>query len=110
MLDGILTSIEIQFFNSSTDTLFLNVASVRVSSRNISYQYNDKFVPLPSIQIAPNRSDVVTLSGRDINGEDGWHKIAGERLSVTIKGVRLGRIQMSEQEVRFVPENPNLRK
>src|SRR6266850_1031738 len=107
MQGGIVTSIEIEFVNSSNDTLSLNVGSVKVSSRNIPYQYNSKFVPLPPIEVTPHSSEIVRLTGRDVSGEDDWHKIAGEQLTISIKGIRLGKSEMPMQEVAFVPENPH---
>lgn len=108
MYNDIVTNIEIEFTNVSDDTLSLEVGSVKVSSRNIAYQYNNRFVPLPSLRITPHSSDIVKLSGTDIAEEDDWHKIAGEQLTVTIKGVKLGGNELSEQHIVFVPENPKL--
>ena len=111
MDDGVLTTVDITFTNrSSRDTLFTGLGSVKVSSRNITYQYNDRFLPLPILTINPRSSNIVHLSGRDISGEDDWHKIAGEQLTVTIKGVRLGDATLRPQEVDFIPENPKLGK
>ena len=110
MHNGIITDLNIEFINHSDDTLSLDLASVRIASLNIAYQYNDKFIPLPSIKVAPHSSEVVQGSGKDTAGEDDWHKIAGERMTVTIKGMRLGQRELKEQQVEFVPENPKMRK
>jgi hypothetical protein len=111
MNDGVLTTIDITFINRSAhDTLSTDLGSVRVSSRNIPYQYNDRFLPLPALTILPKRSDHVTLNGRDISGHDDWTKIAGERLTVSVKGLRLGGTMLGERAVEFVPENPRLHK
>ena len=108
MEDGIVTSIEIKFVNNSIEPLRLDRGAVKVSSRNISYQYNDKFIPLTSMTILPNQSDVVQLTGREVSAKDDWNKIAGERLTVTIKGIRVGDRELPEQSASFVPENPKL--
>ena len=108
MDDGIATSIDVKFVNNTKETLMLDRGAVKVSSRNFSYQYNDKFIPLPSLTIQPGRSEVVHLSGREVSAKDNWNKIAGERLTVTIKGVRLGERELPEQTASFVPENPKI--
>ncbi len=108
MRDGISTEIEIEFLNASSDTLYLTSATARVSSRNIPYQFNDKFVPLPPLVIHPHGSNIITLSGNDVSGQDDWHKIAGEQITVTVKGMRLGWNELALQEVKFVPTNPYL--
>jgi hypothetical protein len=108
MHDGLTTSIQIELVNGSRDTLSLDVASMRVSSRNITYQYNNKFVPLPSMTINPGGRETLHLTGKDIDPADDWHKIAGERLVLTIKGVRLGHRELPLIAVTFVPSNPRL--
>lgn len=110
MSDGVDTKLGITFINRSNDTLTLDLALIRITSRNISYQYNDKFIPLPPLHIAPHERDSVLLAGRDVSGNDDWHVIAGERLKVTIRGVKVGGRSMQEQDVTFVPENPKLRR
>jgi hypothetical protein len=106
---GIITTIEINFVNHSRDTLFFDLAAVKISSKNITYRYNDKFVPLPHLIILPSRSDLVTMSGNDITQRDDWNKIAGEQMAVTLKGLRLGEQILPEQTVTFIPENPKMK-
>lgn len=106
---GVVTNIEVEFSNHSRDTLFLDLAAVKISSLNISYRYNDKFIPLPHIIILPSRSDVVTMTGNDTAGQDDWNKIAGEQLTITLKGLRLGEQLLPEQAITFVPENPKMK-
>lgn len=108
MENGVTTSIDVKFVNNSSDTLSLDRASVRVSSRNISYQYNDRFLPLPSLTVVPKRSDSIHLSGKEVSGKDDWNKIAGEQLTITLKGVRLGGTELPQQSVDFIPENPKM--
>ena len=108
MDDGIVTNIDVKFVNNSKETLMLDRGAVKVSSRNFSYQYNDKFIPLPSLTILPNQIDVIHLSGREVSVRNDWNKIAGERLTVTIKGARLGERELPEQSAIFVPENPKI--
>ena len=110
MHDGVATTIEIEIFNGSNEKLSLDLAEAKVSSRNIAYQYKDKFLPLPSLTVGPHSSDVVKLIGKEISGEDDWHKIAGEQMTVTIKGLLLGQKMLKEQNIIFVPVNPKLKR
>jgi hypothetical protein len=110
MHDGVATTIEIELFNGSNEKLSLDLAEAKVSSRNIAYQYKDKFLPLPSLTVGPHSSDVVKLKGKEISGEDNWHEIAGERMTVTIKGLMLGQNILKEQNITFVPVNPKLKR
>ena len=109
MHDGVATTIEIELFNGSNEKLSLDLAEAKVSSRNIAYQYKDKFLPLPSLTVGPHSSDVVKLKGKEISGGDDWHEIAGERMTITIKGLLLGQKMLKEQNITFVPVNPKLK-
>ena len=108
MQGGIITNIEVEIFNHNRDTLFLDQGSAILSSRNMNYQYNNKMIPLPHLVIEPLRSDVVAMNGSDISGDEDWNKIAGEQLTLTLRGIRLGVKTLSQQTVTFVPENPKL--
>jgi hypothetical protein len=108
MRGGIHTTIEIEITNNGNDTLFLDNGAVKISSKNISYQYNNKLVPLPHLFIEPSHSDVVRMVGSDISGTDDWNKIAGEQLTLTLQGIRLGERPVASQRVTFIPVNPKL--
>jgi hypothetical protein len=108
---GIVTTIEIEFTNTShTDTLTFDHSAVKISSRNVAYQYNNKFLPIPLSTILPRRTDHVMMSGREVTGVEDWHKIAGEQLTITVKGIRLAMKELPQQAVTFVPKNPKLGK
>ena len=109
MHNGVATNIEIKFINDSKDTLFLDPGVVKVTSRNISYLYNDKFLPLVPLVVRPSRSETVYMIGVDMSQTDDWNKIAGEQLTVILKGVRLGLRPLPPQSVTFIPENPRLK-
>jgi hypothetical protein len=81
MNDGIVTEIRVTLRNGSADTLFLGTGSVKVSSTNIRYQYNDLFVPLPDLAVAPGRSEELTFVGSEVTDRPSWRRIAGERLT-----------------------------
>ena len=108
MLEGITTTVDIRFANNSADTLHLDLASAMVSSRNIRYQYNNKFVPLPDLHIPQNSTDDVHLFGRSLDREDNWNVIAGEQMTITLQGLRLGDRMLDTIAVEFIPQNPKL--
>jgi hypothetical protein len=109
MNHGVATTVEIEFINRSRDTLSLDPGVAKITSRNVGYRFNDKFIPLPHLIIPPSRSDHVVMHGTDVAQEDDWNKIAGEQLTVTLKGISLGLSTMPQQSVTFIPENPKLR-
>ena len=108
MGDGVFTTIDVEFTNRSSDTLTLGLGTVKVSSRNIPYQYNDKFLPLPPLTIAPHQTEMIQLTGKSLDTEENWHKIAGEQLTLTLQGLRLGSAILPVTTVVFIPENPKL--
>jgi hypothetical protein len=108
MRNGLQTTIEIEVINTSNDTLFFDLGTAKISSRNISYQYNNKFIPLPHITIPPFHSDIVRMTGSDVSGVDDWNKIAGEQLALTLQGLRLGEKSLKSQQVTFAPMNPKI--
>jgi len=110
MNDGIATTVQIDLTNRSSDTLFLDQATAKVNSRNISYMYNNKFLPLPMLVIPPGGSNSVTLNGKDRVDDNDWHKIAGEQMTVTLKGLREGAREIPPRDVTFIPENPMIGK
>lgn len=109
MRSGFITNISVEISNRSGDTLRLDPGSAMVSSRNIEYQYNNKFIPLPDLVILPGDSEELKLDGKEVTDTPSWTKIAGEQLTLTLKGMRLGLKTLKTQVVYFVPENPLLR-
>jgi hypothetical protein len=109
MEEGFITSINVRFENRGADTLFLDPGSVMVASKNVEYQYNNRFIPLPDMMIPPGESQELDLDGKEVTTAPSWRKIAGEQLTLTLKGMRLGEKILETQVVKFVPENPMLR-
>lgn len=105
---GFITSIKVTFDNRSADTLFLDPGSLMVASKNIEYQYNNKFIPLPDLVVPPGDAEEINLDGREVTSTPSWRKIAGEQMTLTLKGMRLGEKVLGAQSVTFVPENPLL--
>jgi hypothetical protein len=108
---GIRSTIVVEIRNNTADTLDLTQAYVRVRSRNIPYPYNDRSLPVTVSCVPPSATDSLTLVGEaaGIEGQDPWLKIAGEEMTLTLKGMRLGRRAVQQQVVRFIPVNPKLR-
>ena len=109
MEEGFITSIRVTFDNRSADTLFLDPGSLMVASKNIEYQYNNKFIPLPDLVVPPGDSEEINLDGKEVTSAPSWRKIAGEKMTLTLKGMRLGDKILGTQAITFVPENPLLK-
>ncbi len=106
MDNGIVTEVTIDVRNNSRDTIFVDRAAAKVSSKNVQYTYNDKFLPLPILMIPPGESNTITLSGKERTGVNNWLEIAGEQFTVTLRGLRNLTATLPPQTVTFVPENP----
>ncbi len=105
----ITTEITVVVHNGSTDTLDLSMAAIRVSSRNVQYRYNNRFVPVTVAAVPPHDERTLTLVGSANEGSaNPWLPIAGEHLVLTLKGIRLRARELAVQTVQFVPSNPNL--
>ena len=109
--ESIRTTIEVEFHNNSNDTLYLSGAHIKVSSRNVHYQYNNMFLPIMLPSVPPGGQRTLTLTGESTSrtGDDLWLRIAGEELTVTMKGMALGDQQLDGQVIKLVPLNPKLR-
>jgi len=107
--DRIITNVEIEFRNNSADTLSLQQAHIKGASRNIRYQYNDRWVPLPYITVPPRETYTAVFQGGDTElVDDPWLKIAGERTRLEIKGLILGKKELESIRVELMPTNPKL--
>ena len=107
--NDMLTTITLKVENGSQKVLSFDQGRVRVSSKRFGYQYNDKFVPFSPLKIRPGEEHEITLVGRAaVKEKDEWHLIAGETMTVTIRGIRLGDNEVQIEDVQFVPINPKL--
>jgi hypothetical protein len=105
--DNMLTTITMRVENQSRQTLSFDQGRVRVSSKRFAYRYNDKFIPFDPIEIKPGEAREITLVGQaPAEVRDEWSLIAGEQMTVTIRGVRLGNEELHVEDVHFVPINP----
>ena len=108
--ERITTKIMVTLRNESRDTLDLSLATVRIVSRNLTYRYNDKFLPMSITAVLPGDRQTVTLVGDapTREGVDPWLSIAGEELVLTIRGMRMQGNRLATQVIRFIPTNPRL--
>lgn len=108
--ESISTTIEVEIQNNSLDTVDLSNAHIKVSSRNVQYQYNDRFLPVTIPFVPPGEQRKLILTGRSVgqSGDDLWLNIAGEELLVTLKDVYLRQQKLSSQVIKLVPHNPKL--
>jgi hypothetical protein len=108
--EGVKTRITVIIRNENADTLDLSLGYVKISSRNVPYRYNGRYLPLTLENIPPGEERTLTLSGvvQELKMSDPWRAIAGEELSVMLKGMRIRGKTLSPQTVRFIPRNPKL--
>jgi hypothetical protein len=105
----VASTIRITLRNLSKDTLSLKQGHIRGSSRNIRYENNGRYVPLPFVDILPGEEFQITLAGTDTETvAEPWFKIAGERVRLEIKGLLLKGKILNPMVVEFIPVNPKL--
>lgn len=105
--ERVITTVEMTFHNRSRDTLSLRQAFIKGTSRNIRYQYNDRFQPMPYVVVLPGGSQTISLVGSDTEIADNpWFRIAGERVSIEIKGMTLGGKVLDPVIIHLIPVNP----
>jgi len=107
--DKIASTIELVFRNKSREALSLKQAYIKGTSSNIQYPLNDRFQPMPFVQIAPGGHYTMTFSGSDSRvSDDPWLKIAGEKVVLEIRGLSLGGKTVLPIHLTFVPYNPKI--
>jgi hypothetical protein len=107
--NSMLTTITMKVVNGSRKVLSFDLARVRVSSERFEYQYNNKFVPFNPLKINPGEENEIVLVGQaEVKEADEWLRIAGEKMVVTIRGIRLGDKEVQIEDPQFVPVNPKL--
>lgn len=106
----IRTEIDITIMNNGADTVQLVDAYVKVTSHNIPYPSNDRYLPVGIRSVPPHGIRSLTLKGEYVPAgkEDLWLRVVGEEVSVMIEGQTAGGQQLAKQTVRLVPENPFL--
>jgi hypothetical protein len=107
--NSMLTTITMKVVNGSRKVLSFDLARVRVSSERFEYQYNNKFVPFNPLKINPGEENEIVLVGQaEVKEADEWLRIAGEKMVVTIRGIRLEDKEVQIEDLQFVPVNPKL--
>ncbi len=102
--ERIRTRVEFEFQNRSRDTLSLEQAYVIRTSHNIRYQNNGRAVALTFVRIPPRESTRVIFEGADTErSHNPWLKIAGERTTMEIRGLMLGKEEMPPVKVELAP-------
>jgi hypothetical protein len=107
--DRVFSTISISFSNRSPDTLSLRQAYLKGTSENVHYQFNGRFQPMPYVDVPPGASYTFKLEGADAEDvEEPWLRIAGERVTLEIRGLQLGDEILAPILVVLVPTNPKL--
>jgi uncharacterized protein YcfL len=107
--DRVFSSITISFSNQSRDTLSLQQAYLKGTSENVHYQFNGRFQPMPYVLVPPGTSYALLLEGVDTDDiQEPWHKIAGERVTLEMRGLLLGQEVLGPILITLVPTNPKL--
>ena len=107
--DRITSTIELVFRNRDRQALSLQQAFIKGTSSNIRYPFNDRFQPMPFVQIPPGSSYTMTLSGSDTQVSDNpWLKIAGEKVLLEIRGILLGEKKVLPIQLSLIPYNPKI--
>jgi hypothetical protein len=107
--NSMLTRITMKVVNGSHKVISFDLARVRVSSLRFEYRYNNKFVPFNPLKIRPGEEKEIMLVGQaEVRERDEWLRVAGEKMVVTIRGIRLGDKEVQIEDLEFVPVNPKL--
>jgi hypothetical protein len=107
--DRITSTIELVFRNKSRQALSLQQAFIKGTSANIRYPFNDRFQPMPFVQIPPGGKYTMTFSGSDTQVSDNpWLKIAGEKVALEIRGLLLGEKKVLPIQLALIPYNPKI--
>jgi len=107
--ERVISTIELVFRNKSREALSLRQAYIKGTSSNIQYPFNDRFQPMPFVQLAPGTDYAMTLSGSDSQDSDNpWLKIAGEKVVLEIRGLTLGGKTILPIQLTLVPYNPKI--
>ncbi len=107
--DVVTSRIVLEIVNGGRKELSLGNGRIRITSRNVDYEMNGRFIPLPDIIVGPHSETTLTFTGTGRRRvEEPWRQIAGEQMTVTLRGLLLGGREIPGHEVRFVPVNPKL--
>lgn len=109
MGERVTSTVQVTFRNKNKNDLSLQQAHIKGTSTNVRYQFNDRYQPLPYVTIAPGKSYTIIFEGSDTDlVDDPWHKIAGERVTLELKGLMIGSEVLNPIVITMVPVNPKL--
>src|SRR4030042_712454 len=87
----VTSTLQFIFRNSSSELMSMRQGHIKGTSLNVKYESNGRFQPLPFVTIRPGETYTFSLTGEDTESVDnGWLKIAGEKVVVEIRGVLIG--------------------
>ncbi len=105
----VATKVFVTIVNDANKPLVFTDANARISSKNFQYRFNGLAVPIITDAIKPTERRTLTFEGQaKPTSGDCWLAIAGEELTLEIKGIQLGLTTLSKKTVVFVPRNPKL--
>lgn len=105
--DQVTSIVELRFRNHAGDTLDLRQTFIRGTSKNVRYQFNDRFQPLPHVAVPPGRSYTMVMQGSDTEVvAEPWHKIAGEQVTIELRGMLVGGKPVNPVVLIMIPRNP----
>jgi hypothetical protein len=108
--DEFSTRIELGVRNEGNADVNLDDAYFRIDSRNVPFRYNNMMLPLSGGKtIGPRSEQTFDLVGTaKAQVPSLWHLVAGEQLTLTVTGLRIGGKQLDQFVVTFIPRNPKL--
>ncbi|MBI3788450.1 MAG: hypothetical protein HY276_09365 [Ignavibacteriales bacterium] len=107
--ERVTSTVQVTFRNKNKLDLNLQQAHIKGTSSNVHYQFNDRFQPLPYVAIAPGKSYTIIFEGSDTDlVDEPWHKIAGEHVTLELKGLRIGSEVLDPVVITMIPVNPKL--
>ena len=107
--ERVTSIIELTFRNMGSDTLDLRQAFVKGTAKNVRYQFNNRFQPLPYVAVPPGESYTMVMEGGDTEiVADPWHKIAGEQVRIELRGLMMGLRRVDPVVITMIPRNPKL--
>lgn len=107
--ERVTSIVELTFRNMGRDTLDLRQAFVKGTAKNVRYQFNNRFQPLPYVAVPPGESYSMVMEGSDTEiVADPWHKIAGEHVTIELRGLMTGLRRVDPVVLTLIPRNPKL--
>ncbi|MBI3586463.1 MAG: hypothetical protein HY088_04985 [Ignavibacteriales bacterium] len=107
--ERVTSTVQITFRNKNKTALSLQQAYIKGTSTNVRYQFNDRYQPLPYVTIAPGTSYTILFEGSDTElVDEPWHKIAGEHITLELKGLMMGLQVVHPIVITMIPVNPKL--